>query len=125
MSGLYALNAAARYPAECVAAACFYGTRLMTDSADSPHLSARLARAELYIGWAGIDPFAPLEQMAPFTAALQAAGVNARVELYPDVWHGFAFPERLVYDAAAAERHWQRLFELFGRTLPPHDQPDE
>lgn len=118
MSGQYALNAAARFPGDIAAAASIYGTHLMTDSADSPHVAVRHARAELYIGWAGIDPFAPLEQIAPLRAALQDAGANARVELYPDVWHGFAFPERRLYNAAAAERHWQRLFELFARNLP-------
>lgn len=55
--------------------------------------------------------------MALFRAALQEAGANARVELYPDVWHGFAFPERLVYNADAAERHWRRLLDLFRRNL--------
>jgi len=117
MSGQYALSAAARYPDDFTAAACFYGTRLMTDRPDSPHLVVRGARAEIYVGWAGIDPFAPLEQMAPFGAALRAAGVDARVELYPEVWHGFAFPERLVYNAEAAELHWERLLDLFRRTL--------
>jgi carboxymethylenebutenolidase len=117
MSGQYALNAAARHPDDFAAAACFYGTRLMTDRADSPHRVVRDARAEIYVGWAGIDPFAPLEQMAPFSAALQAAGADARVELYADVWHGFAFPERLVHNAAAAELHWRRLLDLFARKL--------
>ncbi|NGZ83350.1 dienelactone hydrolase family protein [Duganella sp. SAP-35] len=117
MSGQYALNAAARFADEIAAAACFYGTHLMTEREDSPHRVVRDARAEIYVGWAGIDPFAPMEQLAPFSAALQAAGADARVELYPDVWHGFAFPERLVYNADAAERHWERLLDLFGRKL--------
>lgn len=118
MSGQYALGAAARFPGDIAAAASIYGTHLMTDSAASPHILPRGARAELYIGWAGIDPFAPLEQMAPLRAALQAAGANAQVELYPDVWHGFAFPERRLYNAEAAELHWRRLFELYARNLP-------
>lgn len=84
----------------------------------SVDLGVRGARAELYVGWAGIDPFAPQEQMAPFTTALHEAGVAARVELYPNVWHGFAFPERLVYNEAAAELHWKRLLDLFRRRLP-------
>ena len=50
-------------------------------------------------------------------AHLKAIGANARVERYPGVHHGFAFPERPVYDKAAAERHWERLHALFRRTL--------
>ena len=36
------------------------------------------------------------------------------MEVYPGVEHGFAFPQRAAYDKAAAERHWERLFALFG-----------
>ena len=45
-------------------------------------------------------------------------GLNAEVELYPGVHHGFAFPQRgAVFDKPAAERHWERLFALWRRTL--------
>jgi carboxymethylenebutenolidase len=117
MSGQYALNAAALYPDDIAAAACIYGTHLITDRPDSPHVVVRTARAELYIAWAGIDPFAPTEQIGPFSAALQAAGADARVELYPGVWHAFAFPERSAYNAEAAEHHWTRLLDLYARKL--------
>ena len=43
--------------------------------------------------------------------------VNAEVEIYPGVEHGFAFPQRAAYDKAAAERHWERLFALWKRRL--------
>jgi carboxymethylenebutenolidase len=39
------------------------------------------------------------------------------VEDYPGVHHGFAFPQRPVYDKLAAERHWERLLGLFRRRL--------
>jgi carboxymethylenebutenolidase len=45
------------------------------------------------------------------------AGVAGEIEMYPGVHHRFAFPERPVYDKAAAERHWERLFALYGRQL--------
>jgi len=118
MSGQYAISAAARHPHRVASAASIYGTRLMTDQADSPHLAARRAKAALYIGCAEIDHFAPLETVAPLRESLRDGGVNAEVELYPGVEHGFAFPQRPAYDKAAAERHWERLFALFatGRT---------
>jgi carboxymethylenebutenolidase len=49
--------------------------------------------------------------------SLREGGVNAEVELYPGVEHGFAFPQRPAYDKAAAERHWERLFTLFASAL--------
>jgi carboxymethylenebutenolidase len=117
MSGQYAISAAARHPERVKAAASIYGVRLMTDRADSPHLAARRANAELYVAWAEIDHYAPLEQLEPFRASLREGTVKAEVELYPGVEHGFAFPERPAYNRNAAERHWERLFALFGRTL--------
>ena len=51
------------------------------------------------------------------TAHLDSIGANARVEWFPGTHHGFAFPQRPVYDKAAAERHWERLHSLFDRNL--------
>ena len=45
----------------------------------------------------------------------EAAGSPGEIEMYPGVHHGFAFPERKIYDQAAAERHWERLFALYGK----------
>jgi carboxymethylenebutenolidase len=115
MSGRYALSAAVRHPDRVTAAASIYGVNLITDRPDSPHLTLRDSKAALYVAWAEIDHYAPLEQFEPFRAAVAEAGLNAEVELYPKAEHGFAFPQRPAYDKAAAERHWERLFALFGR----------
>jgi carboxymethylenebutenolidase len=119
MSGQYAISAAANFPDRVAAAASIYGTHLMTDKPDSPHLAARKASAELYFACAEVDRWAPLEMVEPLRSALKADGVNAEVELYPGVHHGFAFPKRAVYDKDAAERHWERLLALYCRRLPP------
>jgi carboxymethylenebutenolidase len=119
MSGRYAVSAAAAWPERIAAAASIYGTQLITDQPDSPHLAARRAKAEFYIACAEIDHFVPLETVAPLREALRAAGVDAEVELYPAVEHGFAFPQRPAFNKAAAERHWERLFALYRRRLKP------
>jgi carboxymethylenebutenolidase len=113
MSGQYAISAAARHPDRVRAAASIYGVRLKTDAPDSPHLAARKANAEFYVAWAETDHYAPLEELEPFRQLL--AGLKAEVELYRGAEHGFAFPERPAYNRDAAERHWERLFALFGR----------
>ena len=38
-------------------------------------------------------------------------------EHYEGALHGFAVPDFPVFDAIAAERHWQRVPELFAATL--------
>ncbi len=50
---------------------------------------------------------------------MAASGAEHRIEIYPGTVHGFAFPQRPAYDKSAAERHWERLFALFGRRLRP------
>lgn len=117
MSGQHAVSAAVRFPDRVAAAASIYGTHLMTDAPDSPHRTARNADAELYFACAEVDRWAPIEMIEPLRKALKDDGVNAEVELYPGVHHGFAFPNRPVYDKAAAERHWERLLALYRRRL--------
>ncbi len=118
MSGQFALSAAGRYPDRMKAAASLYGTWLVTDKPDSPHLAVRQARGEIYIAFAEADPYVPLSFMEPLERSMTEAGVRHEVELYRGVDHGFAFAQRAsTFDRAAAERHWERLFALFGRTL--------
>jgi carboxymethylenebutenolidase len=117
MGGGYALRAAATFPDRVAAAASFHGGSLATDKPNSPHLLAGTIRGRVYIGAAEIDPTFPKEQQDRLEQAYRAAGVNYELEIYPGARHGFAVVGHLVYDAAASERHWDRLLRLFGETL--------
>jgi carboxymethylenebutenolidase len=117
MSGPYSLAAAARYPDRVAAAASFYGTWLVSDAEESPHLNLGKAKGELYIACAEIDELAPLPMVEELKGLLQKSGAAGELEIYPKVHHGFAFPERWCYDKPAAERHWERLLALYQRRL--------
>jgi carboxymethylenebutenolidase len=117
MSGRYAVNAAVRRPDRVRAAASIYGVALVTDQPDSPHLAMQRTDARLYFGCAETDQYAPKETIDALQSELQIKGGNAEVEIYPGTHHGFAFPQRPVYNKPAAERHWERLFTLFGEAL--------
>jgi carboxymethylenebutenolidase len=117
MSGQFAINAAARHPDRFAAAASIYGVRLVTDEADSPHLMAARSRAELYFACAETDHWAPMPMVEALTTAVADPAIDAEVEVYRGVEHGFAFPGRAAYNREAAERHWERLFALFARRL--------
>jgi carboxymethylenebutenolidase len=117
MSGQYAMNAAVRHKDRIRAAASIYGVALVTDKPDSPHLAPQRTDARLYFGCAENDQYAPREMIDQLQAQLTAKGGNAEVEIYPGTQHGFAFASRPVYDKPAAERHWERLFALFGGAL--------
>ncbi len=117
MSGPYSLAAAARYPDRVAAAASFYGTWLINDAAESPHLSLDKASGELYISCAEHDDKAPPEMVEELKGLFEASGNSGEMEIHPGVHHGFAFPERWCYDKPAAERHWERLTALYRRQL--------
>ncbi len=115
MSGPYALAAAARYPVRIAAAASFYGTWLVSDAEESPHLSFDKVKGELYISCAEHDDLAPLDMVEELHRLFKQSGVTGELEIHPGVHHGFAFPQRWCYDQPAAERHWERLFALYRR----------
>ena len=117
MSGPYALAAAARFGGRVAAAASFYGTWLVSEAEESPHLTLGRGTAELYIACAEHDELAPLPMVAELRALFEASGAAGELEMYPGAHHGFAFPERRIYDVAAAERHWERLIALYRRRI--------
>ena len=43
--------------------------------------------------------------------------VRHTCELYDGAAHGFTMADTAVHDAAATERHWVRLLDLFARNL--------
>src|SRR4051794_28995245 len=89
MSGPYALAAAARYPERIAAAASFYGTWLVSDAVESPHLTLGKAKGELYIGCAEHDELAPLPMVDELKGLLAKSAAEGELELYPGVHHGF------------------------------------
>ena len=116
MSGRFALQALAEQPGRVVAAASFYGTRMVTEAADSPHLwIPAIARGEAYLCFAEHDPYVPAGVPAQVAAAVARSGLRHRIEHYPGTHHGFAQPDSAGFDPVAAERHWAALFDLLGR----------
>jgi carboxymethylenebutenolidase len=118
MSGPFVMAAAAAFPDRIKSIASIHGAQLVTDRMDSPHLMAPKIKCESYFACAEIDKWAPPATIAILEEALKAAGTPYRIEWYPKAEHGFVFPQRAgIYDQPSAERHWERLFDLFGRTL--------
>lgn len=118
MSGPFVMAAAAAFPDRIAAIAAIHPANMVTDRDDSPHRLAAGVRCDSYIACAETDIWAPPATVATLEAALLQAGTPHRIEWYPGTQHGFVFPRREgIYHQAAAERHWERLFALFARTL--------
>jgi carboxymethylenebutenolidase len=117
-SGGIAVRMAADFPDRVGAVASSHGGRLATDDPNSPHLLVDRVKAELYFGHADQDGSMPLEAIQKLEAALKAAGVTYRSELYQGAQHGYTVEGSAAFNAQAAQKHWERLFDLFGRALP-------
>src|SRR5580698_2920584 len=116
MGGLMSLTAAGTYPDHIVATASYHGGRLATDDSESPHLLAPKIKSRVYIAGAIEDSSFPDEMKERLEKALTQAGVVHQIETYP-AKHGWVFRDIPVYDAAAAERHWQTMIALFDSEL--------
>jgi carboxymethylenebutenolidase len=117
MSGAFVTVAAARHPDRIGCFASYYGTRLITDKPDSPHLLLGDVVAEGYYAFAEHDSYVPLDQVAAFEAMLAAAPFPSRSEIEPGTHHGYAFTDRGTYHRAAAEKHFERMLALYRRHL--------
>jgi carboxymethylenebutenolidase len=117
MGGGMAIAAAAYYPERIAAVGSFHGGNLASDQPTSPHLLLDKIKAELYVAIADNDHSFPPEMAERFEAALNAAGVTHKSELYAGKSHGWMKPDMPVYDAESAAKGWQALVALYARTL--------
>src|SRR6202453_4798370 len=116
MGGLMSLTAAGTYPDRIAATASYHGGRLATDEPSSPHLLAPKIKSRVYIAGAIEDESFPDDMKERLEASLTGAGVEHKIETYA-AKHGWVFRDIPVYDAAAAERHWKTMTELFEAKL--------
>ncbi len=118
MGGRMAFCVAAELPDRVAAEASIHPGGLVTDQPDSPHLKADRIQGRVYLGIADEDRGCTPEHQEALEKALTDAGVSHTLELYEGAHHGFAVPDHAgVYDKEAAERHWNRVLDLFGSEL--------
>jgi carboxymethylenebutenolidase len=117
MGGGMVIRTAAHYPERVSSGASFHGGRLATDAPDSPHRLVNRITAELYFGHADQDQSMTSEDVVRLGEALRKAGTRYRAELYAGALHGFTMPDLPAYDKTACEQHWDRLLDLYARTL--------
>jgi carboxymethylenebutenolidase len=118
MGGRLAFHAAQEFPQRFRATASLHGTWLVTDAAESPHRLAHRMRGEIYCGYGERDRFAAPEILAALELALGGRSDLAyRFNLHAGADHGYALPDRDIYDRAATEADWREIFAMFGRQL--------
>lgn len=116
MGGRLAMIAAGHFPARIAGSASYHPGNLANDAPDAPVKLADKIKAKVYVGGASEDASFPDEQKQRLDEALTKAGVSHTIETYP-AKHGWTMPDTPVYDAKAAERHFETMFALFDSTL--------
>lgn len=117
MGGRCSLMIAGFHPDRVKAAASFHGGELATTRPDSPHLLAPKMRGKIYIGVAQTDEYFLGEEEARLAMTLRESRVDHTIETFAGTQHGFAVTGIPAFHKEGAERHWERLFSLFGETL--------
>ena len=114
MGGGLALRTAAAVPARVKAAASFHGGGLVTDRPDSPHRLFAQASADYLVAIGrDDDEKAPGDKDALREAAM-AVGRPTEIEVYR-ANHSWCVPDAPAYDAAEAERAFERLMALYAK----------
>ena len=118
LGGRLALAAAAKFPDQFRASASMHGTRLVNDKPDSVHRVVDKMRGEIYCGFAEKDDLAPpatIETLGKLFAG--CAQVKYRAIVHPGTVHGYALPDRDIFEKFAANRDWENIFAMFRRQL--------
>jgi len=117
VGGRFACLAAAEFPDLVAAAASICGTGIVTDEMDSPHHSLSKVKGSLLFEFAADDPAVPASSIATLESSLLEGGVDFQIHIEPGTKHGYTFPSRPVYDAAASAGSWRRIFSLLDGSL--------
>jgi carboxymethylenebutenolidase len=117
MGGPLVFRTAATAPERVGAAATFHGGGLVSDKPESPHLLIPKMKARFLVAIAANDDAKQPAAKDTLKAAFAQAALTANVEVYDGTLHGWCPPDSHVYNAAAAEKAWAALMELFKSAL--------
>jgi carboxymethylenebutenolidase len=123
MGGPLVMKTAAARPERIGAGASFHGGGLVTDQPGSPHLLVPKIKARMYIAVAANDDERQPDAKERLRAAFASANVMNEVEVYAGAAHGWCMADmpnqngKPIYDAAGAQRAWEKLLALYKLTL--------
>ena len=118
LGGRLSLAAAAQFPDQFRASASLHGTSMVSDAADSPHRSIGKMRGEIYCGMGERDRFTPPPLVETLGRLMQDnSNIRYRGQVHLGADHGYALPDRDVFDKSAANRDWENIFAMYRRQL--------
>jgi carboxymethylenebutenolidase len=118
LGGRLVFCAQGTFPDRVRAGASMHGVNLVREGEDSPHRIAMKGRGELYCGHAELDKFSSPEVIQALNESFTTGPLRYFYELHKGADHGYALPDRDVFDKTAANRDWELIFAMFRRQLP-------
>lgn len=112
MGGRHALLAGGTFPKRFYGVASLHGSDLVLDIPNSPHHIAARTSARVYCGFAEHDPYAAPPIVGALESEFCKAGVKYSYALHLNLQHGYALPDRDVFDEAATDRDWREIFAM-------------
>ena len=106
---------------DVLATVCFYGTGIQNGKLGKDEDAGSLQRAseirgELLLVFGALDPHVPEEGRTKIKTALDRAGANFSMSLYP-AEHAFMRDEGPRYDAEITDQAWSEMIQFFRRAL--------
>jgi carboxymethylenebutenolidase len=115
MGGRHVLCAASSFPEQIQTMICLHGTEMISDKPDSPHLKFQALKGQLYCGYAQLDSYTNAHLIAQMQElAEQNKNLTYSFNVHPNANHGYALPDRDVFDPQADELDWQAIRSLLG-----------
>ena len=115
MGGRHALLAGGLFPDDVRVVACLHGSNLVNETPSSPHVIAAQIRGEAYCGFAEHDPFGSEDVRECLKTRFARDGARLTCAVHSGAQHGYALPERDVYDAQATKRDWNQIHMMLAR----------
>ena len=118
MGGRHVIRAAGALAERFRATVSLHPTELVGE--DGPGAACRDAprcAGEVYIGYGERDPYTPPRVVETVGAAFAAAPAGFEHIVHAGAQHGYAIPDRDVFDKHAAARDWERAFAIYRRVL--------
>ena len=105
-----------RLPDRFAVGATWHPSLLVTETDDSPHLTAAQLAQPVYIGIGTADQVQSIELQQPFFDAV-APLRHVEVAIYDGADHGFTWPSSPNYHEQAATQSWDKTIALFAAHL--------
>jgi carboxymethylenebutenolidase len=120
--GGLAILAASVFPDTIRAAASMLGFGITASGRDIAKAWLTKIKAPIYCAFAEDDDIIPASVPAELASVLAELPIDARLVIHPGARHPYVFPDRTIYDPAAAGRDWDAIFAMFAQRLAEDPQ---